>query len=287
MEREGLDKIFFAAGFDPEKSNTQAGVLSTASSWVNNLLRHPALLGWAAPDADIVPVDLTTVLDGGRYGLDVPEYRYGDAAAAVTALLRAQVYRAAKTRGSAGVGHRQTLVLIDEAALALGPLEAQILPVARSLGLSFACATQNIEQFAERFGGDGSLALIDQFRSLVQLVSSQKTSEYTRLRAGNGITTFREPSDAPAHALAISREATGDARTWSGAHEQETALLGLARKFIGMRDPNGSGTEKPAQKLLVGPLIPEEIALGDGEAVCVLNRAGALRVETVQLNKQY
>jgi len=53
-----------------------------------------------------------------------------------------------------------------------------------------------------------------------------------------------------------------------------------------MRDPDG-GNEKPAQKLLIGPLIPEEIALGDGEAVCVLNRAGALRVETVQLNKQY
>ena len=276
---------FFATGWDPDKNNTQAGVLSTAQSWVNNLLRHPDLLDWAAlSNGDgSVPVDITRVLDGARIGLDVPEYKYGSAASAVTALLRAQVYRAAKNRGSEGAKGTQCLVIIDEAALALGPLEAQILPVARSLGLSFCCATQNLEQFLQNFGDSGAFGLIDQFRSLVQLNSSYKTQEYMRSRAGFGIVRHREPREAPAFQTVISREATSLKRTKQSAHETQLTALGQIRSKLGFfNEQVGDG-----DKLIVGPILKDDVALGAGEAICLLNRAGGLRVESAQLRAVY
>lgn len=272
---------FFSAGWNPETNNTQAGVLSTAQSWVTPMLRHPALLEWAAPTSanDGHFIAVADVLRGARYGLDCPEYRYGEAAAPVTALLRAQVYRAAKRRGSTGTwsaADTPCLVLVDEAALAMGPMEQAILPVARSLGVSFAAALQNIEQLEERFGGPGARALADQFRSLVALSSSVPTQEYLRLRAGTGVIREGSPIPAPAYDSAIQREATSPWRSWQSSTERVSTLLGWTVLFA-PKDPSAGDTLK------VGPLLPLELPLGDGEALVVLNRAGLARVETVRL----
>ena len=277
--------LSFFSGWDPDKNNTQAGVLSTAQSWVNGILRHPALLAWAAPIGDEDAINVADVLRGARYGIDVPEYRYGEAAGAVTALLRAQVYKDAKRRGGAkDKAYAPCLVLIDEAALALGPLEAQILPVARSLGLCFACATQNIEQFSARFGESGARAMIDQFRSLIALVSSGATQEYVRQRAGVGVIRVREPTGAPAYRQIIDREATQSMRTWQSLHEGPSIVAGMLRLSTGVfaGDPR-----EASDKIMIGPLVPQELALSDGEAICVLNRANTPRVETVTLSRTF
>lgn len=277
--------LSFFAGWDPDKNNTQAGVLSTAQSWVNGILRHPSLLAWAAPTREEAPINVADVLRGARYGIDVPEYRYGEAAGAVTALLRAQVYKDAKRRGGdKNKAYAPCLVLIDEAALALGPLEAQILPVARSLGLGFACVTQNIEQFSARFGESGARAMIDQFRSLIALTSSPGTQEYVRQRAGVGVIRIREPTGAPAYRQIIDREATQSMRTWQSLHEGPSIVAGMLRLSTGAfaGDPR-----EASDKIMIGPLIPQEIALSDGEAICVLNRANSPRVETVTLARSF
>jgi TraM recognition site of TraD and TraG len=277
--------LSFFSAWDPEKNNTQAGVLSTAQSWVNGILRHPDLLSWAAPMGDEPAINVADVLRGARYGIDVPEYRYGEAAGAVTALLRAQVYKDAKRRGGAkDKDYAPCLVLIDEAALALGALEQQILPVARSLGLCFACATQNIEQFSARFGESGARAMIDQFRSLIALSSSAQTQEYVRQRAGVGVVRVREPTGAPAYRQIVDREATQGMRTWQSLHEGPTVVAGLLRLTTGVF---AGDAREASDKIAIGPLIPQEIALSDGEAICVLNRANTPRVETAMLARTF
>ena len=66
-----------------------------------------------------------------------------------------------------------------------------IMPVARSLGLYFCCASQNIEQFTARFSEAGANALVEQFRSQVCLHASAATREYVQRRAGSGVTYLK------------------------------------------------------------------------------------------------
>ncbi len=264
---------YFAFEFVNLPENTMGGILATALSWLSPLAEHDSLANWCMATADQGAVDITEVLRGARYGLDVPAFKYGTAATAVASLLRAQVYRASKVRGSRphwGPDDKDCLLMIDEAALALGEQENEILPIARSLGLSFCCACQNIDQLMARFGDAGAGALLDQFRSLVMFQTSPKTYEYVRSRAGTAVVGRPQPKDAPALAPMSRLEAGGRHRSASFRF-----LSYLATRAVGLLQKDTSTLSWSIQC----PLPEQAEHLPQMSAVALLNRAGAPRRE--------
>ncbi|MDP2794056.1 MAG: type IV secretion system DNA-binding domain-containing protein [Sulfurisoma sp.] len=269
------------ARFSKMPDKMAGSIQSTALMQIEPVMQHPALYPWADAETGADPRD---VLKGARMGLDVPEYRFGRAGQIVSQLVRAQVYKAAKLRGSKWPeGHRQVAVLIDEAALAIPSLtspssEAAILPIARSLGLAFVCMSQNIEQFSAKFEASGAAAFLDQFRSLVAFNSSPETINYLRRRAGLALVVKQEGGTVINLVGEVRKESLGG--QWI---DQFTLIprgvAGAAMGAVGVsREPSISVIE-------AAPAVPEDLVLHDGEALMLLNRAGAPRRDVAKVER--
>lgn len=267
---------YFAFELEEIPENTRGGIISTALSWLSPLAEHDALAEWCTTTSETPQaIDVTEVLRGRRYGLDVPVFRYGAAANAISALLRAQVYRAAKLRGSRPhweEGEVDCLLMIDEAALALGQQENDMLPIARSLGISFCCACQNIEQMNARFGSAGASALLDQFRSLLMFQSSPQTYQYVRARAGVAVMATPAQRASPAFSQASSIEAGGFHRSGSSRYLKQP-LVNAASRVLSDESCVTWGVRSP--------LSDEAPHLSQMSAIAVLNRAGSMRREII------
>lgn len=85
---------YFQYDWKEMDERTRGGIATTAQTWISAVTAHPDLLAWAraTPDEDEVPLE--SVLQGGRFGLLLPAYRYANAGALVTAILKARVYAA-------------------------------------------------------------------------------------------------------------------------------------------------------------------------------------------------
>jgi len=260
-------------------------VQGTALGLIEPVLQHPELFRWAESENG---VDMTAVLRGARIGIDVPDYKFGRAGRIVSSLARQQVYKAAKRRGSRWPeGDKQVLVIIDEAALAISrdltspASEAAILPVARSLGLSFVCMSQNVDQFLEKFGIDGGRAFLDQFRSFISFQSSAATLEYLRARAGKTMRIAREPGVVMNPLALVKDDAIRN--SWIvRLVDFASALSGQAWKLI-------AGSKTASQSVLqADDVIPEDLpALHDGQALMVLSRANAPRRDVVKVGRVF
>lgn len=260
----------------PEK--TRGGIEATVSAWLRPLLSDPFLFDWASC-ATGEGVDVTACLRGQSLGVNVPEYRFGAAAVPVSRLVAAQVYRYAKNRGSHWPeGDTACLALIDEAALVVSTQELQILPVARSLGMYFACACQSKDQVEDTFKESGAGSLLDCFRSLVFFGGgSEKTREYMAQRAGEGVVIEHTPE--------ISFHPVSAARIDGGGGEGGWimglgAIKGLVASLLA-QDTTAVGN------IQVSSAIPEGLTLQPGEAVALLNRGGVIRRDSMQTRRVF
>jgi hypothetical protein len=137
------------------EDKTRSGILATARSWFGVLTQHPDLLRWseAEPKDESAGLNLLDVLQGGRLALHIPAYRYGQAGALVSALLKSRLYAALKQRADQpDVAHQPLIFMIDEAQEIATDEDATLLAIGRSLGLATIAATQTVEGVTEKLG---------------------------------------------------------------------------------------------------------------------------------------
>ena len=172
---------------------TRGNIESTLRGWISPLMQHRLLIPWAAAESG---VDITRVLVGERMGVLLPESTYRQAGTAASALIRARLYKAVRERGDLAQAQKRdpnqvrVLICIDEAQDLFTSLEENLLPLARSLGAVFVCATQNLDRLRARFpggGGSAATAMLDNFASIVSLRTSPDTYDYLGKRAGEAL----------------------------------------------------------------------------------------------------
>lgn len=175
---------YFVDEFANQPERFQGSIIGTVVGWFSPLVGHRDLKAWTTAAHG---EDVTAVLQGARLGLCLPSFRYGSAGAAITAMVKLRIYRAAQRRGDGwkkAEGQTGCLFLMDEAQEVLTPVDLDMAPVARSLGIYLCIGTQTVEQIEEKFGKAGSFALLAQLRSVVAFYSSPGTMEYIKTRTG-------------------------------------------------------------------------------------------------------
>lgn len=137
-------------------------------------------------------VDITDVMRGARYGIDLPQPIYGSAGVAVSVLLKQRVYAQLKKRA---VGNWEKdnpdatvfIQVMDECQLLVSKQERELLPIARSLGMGAAYLTQNVEGLMPCFDSKDALeGFLDQFQSITCSMASEATYEFVMRKVGHG-----------------------------------------------------------------------------------------------------
>lgn len=165
---------------------TRNSILQNANVWLGTLVNSSALAVWADADSG-VPIEDT--LDGARIGLLLPEFKFGKAGAVISNFAKRRFYEAVKRRGESwktGSGTR-VLLVVDECQALMTDGEAEILPIARSLGLSALFATQNVDGLQIALQDKPALLeqILGQFRSVIGLaVNTDATCSFLAARLG-------------------------------------------------------------------------------------------------------
>lgn len=237
------------ANMDPR---TRTNIVATVSSWLSVLKASPDLLRWvnATPDADTC--NLLAPLTGGRIGLVLPDYRYGEAGAAVTALLKARIYGRLKERSERGIDDEETPVvfIVDEAQEVATREDATMLAIGRSLQLSVIAATQTVEGVTERLGPALSRKWFGIYGGVIALPGrSMETDEFVADRGGS---QWR-PKLSRLNGLTVRDDLTIDAV--SGASAAATRQPHLRGQKTGVIE----NAEDAVQKI-VRAVIPERRA---------------------------
>lgn len=178
---------FFAQEWDkiPADDKTKAGIEATARSWMNAIAAHPDLQKWmnTAPGSDTV--DITTALQGARLAVNLPDYLYGSAGAAVVALLKARLYGKLKARAEGWqMNDVPVLIVMDEAQEIATREDAVMLAIGRSLGLGVVAATQTVEGVHARLHGFASKWLGIFSHAIALRGRSPDTDHWMSLRTG-------------------------------------------------------------------------------------------------------
>lgn len=282
---------YFLSVFPTMPENTRGGIVQTVNSWMAPLLGHRELAEWArCTESDVDPAD---VLKGAKMGILCPAYLYGAAGPAISALVKARIYRAIRQRGSswsANADQRQVLLLIDEAQEVLGRADTDMLPVARSLGLVVVAGTQSVEAVECRLGtAAATRAFLANFRSFASFMASPASMEWVSEQLGE---TFRADfSDISGFALTHTAAALNSVGYYA-ADQSQKEMSDLDYKGNMETDAMSLRREKDGDllgiryKIRMGALLaPAEIQHFLSEpfaAVCQVNRAGVARRDVVR-----
>jgi hypothetical protein len=275
---------YFMNEFEKMPENTRGSVVSTVSAWLSPLLGHRELSPWAkSAKGDIDPA---SVLTGARIGVNCPAYKYGSGGLAVTAFVKARIYRAARQRGSEWSkvpGQTSCLLVVDEMQEVLGKTDNDMLPVARSLGLSVVAATQSYDEIESRIGIYQAAALTGNFRSSIVFASTEKTLSWISAQLGQ---TYRTIWDT------VEYDFKG---TWKAslASQNFNLIRGGSVGIIDTADKQSENLTEHAGKQAHGVLFKRELAAvcSPGEAgnylqtpfraVALINRAGVPRRDII------
>ncbi|HBO7934633.1 TPA: TraM recognition domain-containing protein [Pseudomonas aeruginosa] len=312
--------IHFSQTFPAEADGPRTSVLSIVGVWLGTLVNNSALADWVDCEEG---VEIEDALYGRNFGLLLPEFRYGRAGAVISNFAKRRFYEAVKRRGESWVNGNGTRVMlvVDEvqSLLSGGADDAEVLPIARSLGLSVVWATQNIDGLQIALKDQPALLeqILGQFRSVIALkVNTTATCEFIAARMG---TTSRPIySDVPAPVADAAATVSG-MQLAAGAYSAGTLMdsVSTTPEIVGLRgrglageavDMLGKLAEKTglekAYKLLPAALREGEKAgttkLGTHEnltaaevrnltarkftALAVVNRAGVDRRDLIKLN---
>lgn len=181
--RRGIEYLLLEFPKLPEKQ--RGSIEGIAGLWLSQITDNEKLETWAEAETGFA---IEAVTEGARVGVLLPESRYGKAGALVAGLLKKRVYEAIKRRGDDWQntpGQKPVLVVIDEIQELLTGDETSMLPVARSLGLYAAFATQNVDGIINKLGENAGYQLLGNLRSMVAYqVQTKKTIEYISERMG-------------------------------------------------------------------------------------------------------
>jgi hypothetical protein len=169
------------------EERVKSNICAQARSWVATITGAPDLLRWAETEEKDETAKIDLALRGGRIGVLIPAHRYGRAAAAVTALLKARLFAGIKARADRGLltGETPVVFLIDEAQEVATDEDATMLAIGRSLRLSVVAATQTVEGVVERLGPQVSQKWLGIFGALVALPGrSPQTDVFVSQRCG-------------------------------------------------------------------------------------------------------
>ncbi|NRA87806.1 MAG: type IV secretion system DNA-binding domain-containing protein [Rhizobiales bacterium] len=143
--------IYFTKEFDSLADNTKSSIVSNVSTWLRQVTDHEILGDWINIEQGVKVED---VLNGGRIGVLLPEAEFGDAGRLITSFVMSRIYNAIKKRATGwSENDKQCFMIVDEAQALIGKKEIDILPIARSLGLSCIFSTQNIDGLTARVKG--------------------------------------------------------------------------------------------------------------------------------------
>lgn len=179
--------VDFSQTFPGLPEATRNSILQNANVWLGTLVNSSALAQWADCDTG---VSIEDVLYGKKIGLLLPEFKFGRAGAVISNLAKRRFYEAVKRRGESwknGDGTR-VLLVVDECQALMTDGEAEILPIARSLGLSALFATQNVDGLQIALKDKPALLeqILGQFRSVVGLaVNTEATCAFLAGRLGS------------------------------------------------------------------------------------------------------
>ena len=228
--------IDFSQTFPSLPEATRNSILQNANVWLGTLVNSSALAKWADCDTGVAIED---VLYGEKIGLLLPEFKFGRAGAVISNLAKRRFYEAVKLRGEAwknGDGTRALLV-VDECQALMTDGEAEILPIARSLGLSALFATQNVDGLQIALKDKPALLeqILGQFRSVVGLaVNTDATCAFLAARMG---TTSRPIySDVPAPVADAAATVAG-MQLAAGAYSAGTLMASVSStpEIVGLR----------------------------------------------------
>lgn len=162
----------------------KSSILVTVKSWLSPILQNRFLDRWNDCEKG---EKVEGVLDGCLIGLSLPEAKYGVAGALVSMLAMRRLYQAAKLRGDSwkAQGGQQVLMVADEVQNLVSLNDIEIVPIARSLGLSMFWSTQNIDGLYQKIGEEESKQLLGNFANVLSFSSrTEKSDEWLSKRVG-------------------------------------------------------------------------------------------------------
>lgn len=206
---------YFFVKFPNEADGQRDGVLMTVRSWLEPIVGHKALRGWAECESGI---SLEDAFKGAVIGFDLPELEYGPGGALVTALAKRRFYKAVQLRGTDWLarGEKRVLLIIDEVQLVFDRSESDVLGVQRKHGLISILATQSLDALKQRVPAE--LDLEKNFANFVSLMAFRVTTEYTKKLVASRFGTSARPfvtglsaqyADTQAALTAMQNESNG------------------------------------------------------------------------------
>lgn len=169
-------------------ADTRGNINTSTQTWFQAMLGHDDLLAWlqATPtqEREYGSVNILSLLRGGRFGLNVPEYRYGDAGKAISNLIKSRIQKEIKKRGDdpdwEAAGGSKVILVVDEVQEIITEKDAEILQVGRSLGYGLFALTQTIENIEHRMQSQNAAkAFLDIFSSVVCFDTlSERTAQF-------------------------------------------------------------------------------------------------------------
>lgn len=264
-----------------------------------------------------VGVDLGQVLWGARAALNIPSIIHGRAGEVVSAFAKQRIYSGIGKRAGRdwkAEGEVPVLLMIDEAQLVVGDDERNFLPIARSLGMPAVMASQGYESIEAKFGSEVQAKMfLNTFRNQVCQNASPQTVKYMMERLGTApMVTFKQ------HTVGLDMDAAVRKLAWgvgNDVHHPDRAIFkrmergGAFRLAVFKRGFQNAGSgwnsrtvhridDDYVNDLIevpqggtreVQPVFKEEeysmLLATQGHAIVSLHRAGAPRVDLVELNR--
>lgn len=170
--------------FEEYSDKIKASILVTAKTWLAPIVQNRHLTGW---NECTNGEKIEDVCQGKLIGLSLPEAKYGRAGALISMFAMRRIYQAVKLRGDGWrkSGGSQVLMVADEVQNLLGKTDLEIVPIARSLGLTMLWSTQNIDGLHGRLGKEEANQLMGNFSHLLAFSARTEISdEFVSKRVG-------------------------------------------------------------------------------------------------------
>ncbi len=297
----------------------KSSVMVTAKTWLTPVVQNRYLARW---NDCATGERIEAVCDGALVGLSLPEAKYGKAGNLISMFAMRRIYQAVKLRGDAWrkAGGAQVLMVADEVQNLVGQADLEMVPIARSLGLTMLWSTQNIDGLNSRLGKEETQQLLGNFSNLIAFSPRTNLSdEFVAKRVGevwrtvverfNGFPDSRFSIESFVHSgTAKIMHATPDEPLISRnvnfgrmghVAGSENLLYGsfkmhmLFRKLLRLPMPDMPDIKEPYADVQIKPskvVTADEIdslLSRQGLALAVFRRAGVLRRDVIVTKPMY
>ncbi len=261
-------------------------------------------------------VDVLQALHGKKVGINLSN-KYGKTGRVIYQLIKMRLYNAIRQRQETygddwmeKTGQTLVYAIYDECQDLISPIEDKLIAQARSMGLSFVCATQTIESLNPVLPTqDDKSRFLSNFRSIVLFECSEKTYEFVQGAVGKAekkkIPIAVEATIDTTRAIEVYRNSIFK----DPNHPNSVALRDLDRRGAarfqvvvrGMKHYMGLSRKVPIEEVegrnyievhaggeyVEGPILElHEMTANlmiEGKALVVLNRAGHRRIDFAKL----